>query len=292
MKLIILSGRSGSGKTAALQVLEDLDYYCVDNLPLNLLPELAAQLKEETRHLDQAAVGIDARNLPEQLSNFESVLNAVQDSGVQCEVVFLDADDDTLLTRFSATRRKHPLSTDQMSLSEAMVYEGRLLDRIHENAHLLIDTTGLDVHGLRDLIRERVARREEGLSLLVESFAYKNGLPRDADLVFDVRVLPNPHWNPELRHLNGLDERIIEFLDAQRESMKMLDDIGDFLLRWLPLYAANDRSYMTVAVGCTGGYHRSIYMVERLAERLLEHGYATQVRHQQITSTSATGTTP
>lgn len=289
MKLIILSGRSGSGKTAALQVLEDLDYYCVDNLPLNLLPELAAQLNEQTHHLDQAAVGIDARNLPDQLGNFESVLKRVQDSGVQCEVVYLDADDDTLLTRFSSTRRKHPLSTDRMSLSEAMVHEGRLLDRIQENADLLIDTTGLDVHELRDLIRERVARREEGLSMLVESFAYKNGLPRDADLVFDVRVLPNPHWNPELRHLNGLDQRVIDFLNAQSASIDMLNDIVDFLLRWLPHYAANDRSYMTVAVGCTGGYHRSIYMVERLAERLLEHGYATQVRHQQITATTSTG---
>lgn len=286
MKLIILSGRSGSGKTAALQVLEDMGYYCVDNLPLNLLPELAAQLKEQTHHLEHAAVGIDARNLPEQLGNFESVLKRVEDSGVHCEVVFLDAEDETLLTRFSATRRKHPLSTEDMSLSEAMVHEGRLLDRIHERADLIIDTTELDVHTLRDLIRERVVRHEEGLSLLVESFAYKNGLPRDADLVFDVRVLPNPYWNSELRHLNGLDQRIIDFLDAQTDSIDMLDDIADFLLRWLPHYAANDRSYMTVAVGCTGGFHRSIYMVERLAARLREHGHAIQVRHQQITATA------
>jgi UPF0042 nucleotide-binding protein len=282
MKLIILSGRSGSGKTAALQVLEDMGFYCVDNLPLNLLPELAAQLKQETHHLDHAAVGIDARNLPDQLGNFESVLKRVEDSSVHCEVVFLDAEDETLLTRFSATRRKHPLSTDAMSLSEAMAYEGRLLDRIHERADLIIDTTELDVHTLRDLIRERVVRHDEGLSLLVESFAYKNGLPRDADLVFDVRVLPNPHWDAELRPLNGLDERVIDFLDSQTDSIRMLNDIADFLLRWLPSYATNDRSYMTVAVGCTGGFHRSVYMVERLAARLHENGYATQVRHQQI----------
>lgn len=282
MKLIILSGRSGSGKTAALQVLEDVGHYCVDNLPLNLLPDLAAQLKEETHHLDHAAVGIDARNLPEQLGNFESVLKRVEDCGVRCEVVFLDAKDETLLTRFSATRRKHPLSTDEMSLSEAMAYEGRLLDPIHERADLILDTTDMDVHTLRDLVRERVVRHEEGLSLLVESFAYKNGLPRDADLVFDMRVLPNPHWNTELCHLNGLDESVIQFLDAQADSITMLNDMADFLLRWLPQYAANDRSYMTVAVGCTGGFHRSIYMAERLARRLREHDYATQVRHQQI----------
>jgi UPF0042 nucleotide-binding protein len=282
MKLIILSGRSGSGKTAALQVLEDVGHYCVDNLPLNLLPELAVQLKEETHHLDHAAVGIDARNLPEQLGNFESVLKRAEQSGVHCEVVFLDAEDETLLTRFSATRRKHPLSTNEMSLSEAMAYEGRLLDPIHERADLLLDTTEMDVHTLRDLVRERVVRHEAGLSLLVESFAYKNGMPRDADLVFDVRVLPNPHWNTELRDLNGLDEPVIRFLDAQADSISMLDDITDFLLRWLPRYAANDRTYMTVAVGCTGGFHRSIYMVEKVARRLREHNYATQVRHQQI----------
>lgn len=282
MKLIILSGRSGSGKTAALQALEDMGYYCVDNLPLGLLPDLTAQLKEESRHVDKAAVGIDARNLPDQLPCFASVLERVRARGVDCEVVFLDADASTLLTRFSATRRKHPLSTADMSLPEAIEYEGQLLASIHENADLLIDTSDLDVHSLRDIIRQRVARRRETLSLLVESFAFKNGLPRDADLVFDVRVLPNPHWNPALRDYSGLDQPVRDFLDAQAASGEMLDDITGFLLRWLPRYAANDRSYMTVAVGCTGGYHRSVYMAERLAERLMEAGYAIQVRHQQL----------
>lgn len=282
MKLIILSGRSGSGKTAALQALEDMGYYCVDNLPLGLLPDLTTQLQEESSYVEQAAVGIDARNLPGQLPCFESVLKRVCERGVDCEVVFLDADAPTLLTRFSATRRKHPLSTAEMSLPEAIEYEGQLLASIHENADLLIDTSELDVHSLRDIIRQRVARRSETLSLLVESFAFKNGLPRDADLVFDVRVLPNPHWTPALRDYTGLDRPVIEFLDAQPASGEMLDDIASFLLRWLPRYAANDRSYMTVAVGCTGGYHRSVYMAERLAARLTEDGYAIQVRHQQL----------
>lgn len=285
MKLVILSGRSGSGKTAVLQVLEDMGYYCVDNLPLNLLPELATQLKHETHHLEHAAVGVDARNLPDQLANFETALERVEQGGVHCEVVFLDADDDTLLTRFSATRRKHPLSTDHMSLSEAIVHEGQLLERIRERADLLIDTSGLDVHALRDIIRQRVAHDAEGLSLLVESFGYKNGIPRDADLVFDVRMLPNPHWNEALRELSGQHPRVVEFLDQQPDSMRLLDDIAAFLLRWLPQYAANDRTYMTVAIGCTGGFHRSIYMVDKLAARLHEHGYATQVRHPQLDGT-------
>jgi UPF0042 nucleotide-binding protein len=282
MKLVIVSGRSGSGKTTALQALEDMDYYCVDNLPLGLLPDLATQLQQEGHHVDLVAVGVDARNLPQQLQAFSEVMDRVRSMGVSTEVVFLDADNDTLLTRFSATRRKHPLSTDSTSLSEAIVHESELLAGIREGADLLIETSELDVHSLRDLVRQRVARREEGLSLLIESFGFKNGVPQDADLMFDVRVLPNPHWNPALRDYSGRDEPVIKFLDEQADSDEMLEDIVGFLLRWLPRYAANDRSYMTVAVGCTGGRHRSVYMVERVARRLEHAGYHTQVRHRQL----------
>lgn len=282
MKLIILSGRSGSGKTTALQALEDLGYYCVDNLPLGLVPALATQLRQEGRHVRQIAVGIDARNLPSQLPRFSELLEKVREQQLQCEVVFLDADDATLLKRFSATRRRHPLSDDNLSLSESIDREGELLGGIRESADLFIDTSDLDVHSLRDLIRQRVAHVGDSLSLLVESFAYKNGVPQDADLVFDVRVLPNPHWNPDLRDYTGRDAPVIEFLDSQQASREMQEDLVAFLLRWLPRYEANDRSYMTVAVGCTGGRHRSVYIAERIARRLEHAGYHVQLRHRYI----------
>lgn len=282
MKLVILSGRSGSGKTTGLQALEDLGYYCVDNLPLALLPMLAKQVGEDSEHIRNIAVGIDARNLPGQLRRFNSVLEKLRSQQVECDVVFLDADNTTLLNRFSATRRKHPLSNEEMSLSEAIVHEGELLGGIREAADLVIDTSVLDVHTLRNMIRDRVAGRGEGLSLLVESFSYKEGVPQDADVVFDVRVLPNPYWNPELRDYSGKDQPVIDFLDAQTDSREMLDDITRFLLDWLPRYEANDRSYMTVAVGCTGGRHRSVYIVERLTQRLRAEGHPVQVRHRQL----------
>ena len=282
MKLIILSGRSGSGKTTALQALEDLGHYCVDNLPLGLLPTLTEQLQREEHHIDRIAVGIDARNLPHQLRDFPPILQQVRDLGMATEVVFLDADDDTLLKRFSATRRKHPLSNDNLSLVEAIEREAEMLGSIRSEADLVIDTSLLDVHTLRDMIRDRVAKRREKLSLLVESFAYKRGVPHDADLVFDVRVLPNPYWHAELRPLTGLDDAVRHYLDQQKESVQMLDDITRFLNDWLPSYERNDRTYMTVAIGCTGGQHRSVYMVEALVARLRHAGMDVQRRHLEL----------
>ena len=264
MKLVILSGRSGSGKTTALQALEDLGHYCVDNLPLGLLPILTEQLQREEHYVDRIAVGIDARNLPHQLSDFPAILDQLKALNMACEVVFLDAADDTLLKRFSSTRRKHPLSNDNLSLVEA------------------IDTSNLDVHTLRDMIRDRVVKRREKLSLLIESFAYKRGVPHDADLVFDVRVLPNPYWHMELRPLTGQDEPVRHYLDQQTESAQMLDDISRFLSEWLPRYEKNDRTYMTVAIGCTGGQHRSVYMVEALVQRLGNMGIDVQQRHLEL----------
>jgi RNase adapter protein RapZ len=282
MKLIILSGRSGSGKTTALQALEDLGHYCVDNLPLGLLPTLARQLQAEEHYIDRIAVGIDARNLPNQLNDFPAIYEQVKALGMSCEVVFLDADDETLLKRFSATRRKHPLSNDNLSLVEAIDREGEMLSCIRAVANLVIDTSRLDLHTLRDLIRDRVAKRRDKLSLLVESFAYKRGVPHDADLVFDVRVLPNPYWDHSLRHLTGRDEPVREYLDQQIESTQMLEDISQFLHDWLPRYEKNDRTYMTVAIGCTGGQHRSVYMVEALVARLTHLGVEVQCRHLEL----------
>ena len=282
MKLVILSGRSGSGKTTGLQALEDLGFYCVDNLPLGLLPTLASQLEAEDHQLQQVAVGVDARNLPSQLSRFSELLDQVLAMNIDVHVVFLDADNETLLKRFSATRRKHPLSNDQLSLSESIEKEAELLANIRARAGLVIDTSTLDVHTLRNLIRDRIANKRERLSVLVESFAFKRGVPHDADLVFDVRVLPNPYWHAHLRQYTGRDGQVREFLFQQAESHEMLDDIYGFLMRWLPRYEQNDRSYMTVAIGCTGGQHRSVYVTEELVARLLKAGVDVQKRHLEI----------
>ncbi len=282
MKLTILSGRSGSGKTTALQALEDQGYYCVDNLPLGLLPTLASKLREEENPLERVAVGIDARNLPRQLLAFTSTLDELRATNVDTEIIFLEAEPSTLLKRFSATRRRHPLSNDNRTLADAIAYEAELLADIRMRADLVIDTSTMDIHSLRNMIRQRVARREVRLSLLLQSFGYKNGLPHDADLVFDVRALPNPHWHNDLRPLTGRDEKVGEFLARQPESGAMLDDISQFLDHWLPAYAANDRSYVTVAIGCTGGRHRSVYITEQLAHRLRNQGIPLHVRHREL----------
>lgn len=282
MKLTILSGRSGSGKTTALQALEDQGYYCVDNLPLGLLPTLANKLQEEENPLERVAVGIDARNLPRQLLAFTGTLEELRSARVDTEIIFLEAEPATLLKRFSATRRRHPLSDDNRTLADAIDYEARLLAEIRMRADLVIDTSSLDIHSLRNMIRQRVAGREVRLSLLIQSFGYKNGLPHDADLVFDVRALPNPHWHNDLRSLTGRDEKVGEFLRSHPESDAMLDDIFNFLNRWLPAYSANDRSYVTVAIGCTGGHHRSVYITEQLAHRLRNQGFPLHVRHREL----------
>ncbi|MDX1804314.1 MAG: RNase adapter RapZ [Alcanivorax sp.] len=282
MKLTIISGRSGSGKTTALQALEDYGYYCVDNLPVGLLPTLTEQLCSNDNSINRAAAGIDARNLPAQLQAFDAILAELHEQQIQCEIIYLDADDSTLLKRFSATRRRHPLSNEQRSLADAISYEGELLANIRMRADLVIDSSNQDVHSLRELLRERVAQRPTGLSLQLESFGFKNGLPNDADLVFDVRVLPNPHWQIELRPLTGRDEGVIHFLEKHQASRDMLDDIDGFVERWLPAYRNNDRSYMTVAIGCTGGRHRSVYITEQLAQRLRAKGIPLQVRHREL----------
>jgi len=280
MKLLIVSGRSGSGKTTALQALEDQGYYCVDNLPLGLLPALAEQLLTELPLDSQnVAVGIDARNLRSQLPQFGELLAQIKNPSLQCEVIYLDADADTLLKRFSSTRRRHPLSDHDMSLSEAIAHEKELLNSIQEVADLLIDTRQLTPHELRNLVRERVAQRQDELSLLIQSFGFKHGAPTDADLVFDVRMLPNPYWDTELRPYNGKQQPVIDFLDSQPQSADILKDIEQLLLAWLPRYQQSDRSYITVAIGCTGGQHRSVYTAEAIAKRLSEQHWPAKVRH-------------
>lgn len=282
MKLTIISGRSGSGKTTALQAMEDQNYYCVDNLPVGMLPTLAEQLDQGELPIERAAVGIDARNLPTQLLAFDAILDALHQQQVKTEIIYLDADDSTLLKRFSATRRRHPLGAQQGSLEAAIQHERELLANIRLRADLVIDSSNYDVHSLRNLIRERVANRSAALSLQLESFGFKNGLPNDADLVFDVRVLPNPHWRADLRPFTGRDDVIIDFLNQHQASHDMLDDIHHFVQRWLPAFADSDRSYVTVAIGCTGGRHRSVFITEQLAKRLRDGGTTLQVRHREL----------
>ncbi|KIP98484.1 MULTISPECIES: RNase adapter RapZ [Pseudomonas] len=284
MRLIIVSGRSGSGKSTALDVLEDNGFYCIDNLPAGLLPELAerALLHTELLH-PQVAVSIDARNLPSQLKRFSELLDEVRGRNIRCDVLYLDASEETLLKRFSETRRRHPLTNDQRSLAEAMVDETKLLSPIIDRADLKIDTTHLNLYQLRDTLKLRLLNQPEpGTAYLIESFGFKRGMPVDADLVFDVRCLPNPYWKPELRDFTGLEQPVEEYLAAQEDVQDMYQDIFAYLHKWLPRFAASNRSYVTVAIGCTGGHHRSVYLANRLGHALKPLLKNVQIRHRDL----------
>lgn len=284
MKLVIVSGRSGSGKSTALHQLEDIGYYCVDNLPVALLPELVETFR--TDHADTVhglAVGIDARNRPTDLARYNVIANTLAKTNTNPQIVYLDARDDVLLARFSATRRRHPLSSDSRSLDEAIAYERELLDPLSASAVLKLDTTALTVHELRESIRQRFADPSSTQHIvLLESFGFKHGVPLDADLVFDVRCLPNPHWESSLRDLSGLDQPIVDYLKGHPLVESLFSDIETFLNKWLPELQANDRNYVTVAIGCTGGQHRSVYMVERMAQVLSATLGKLQVRHREL----------
>ena len=284
MKLLIVSGLSGSGKSVALHTLEDLDYYCIDNLPVGLLEPFAQQLQDNPPlGQDNAAVGIDARNQSNDLQRFPQIVEALRRRGIQCEIFYLQADDETLLKRFSETRRKHPLSKGNVSLADAIRQERSLLEPIAANASLHIDTTHTNVHQLRDLVHERVGAKTHGtLSLLFKSFGFKHGVPKDADFVFDLRCLPNPHWDARLRPLTGLDRDVIEYLSTQPMVDEMYEVIRGFLDTWIPRFECENRSYLTVALGCTGGQHRSVYLAQRLGEHFMNRYPSVLVRHREL----------
>ncbi|OEC47264.1 RNase adaptor protein RapZ [Pseudomonas sp. 1D4] len=285
MRLVIVSGRSGSGKSTALDVLEDNGFYCIDNLPAGLLPELAerALLHTELLH-PQVAVSIDARNLPSQLQRFPELLAEARAKHILCDLLYLDADEETLLKRFSETRRRHPLTTEDRSLAEAIHDESKLLAPIADLADLKIDTTHLNLYQLRDTIKLRLLNKPEpGTAFLVESFGFKRGMPVDADLVFDVRCLPNPYWKPDLRDYSGLDSVVADYLAAQPDVEEMYQDIFGYLNKWLPRFAASNRAYVTIAIGCTGGHHRSVYLAERIGRTLKPLLKNVQVRHRDLT---------
>lgn len=283
MHIVIISGRSGSGKSTALHVLEDIGYYCVDNLPVRLMGDLVRELSErKTTEITRVAIGIDARNSSTQLEMFPDTINALRKLGADVKIIYLDATDTTLLQRFSETRRKHPISTSSISLSEAIEHESLILKPVAIRADINIDTSRMTLHELRDLVKKHVGTDEDFMTVLIESFGFKNGIPGDADMVFDVRCLPNPHWIPGLRAKTGLDEEIHEFLSKDEHVQRMINDIQSFLERWLPRFSANNRSYMTVAIGCTGGQHRSVYIVEKLKSHFEAQHSRILARHRDL----------
>jgi len=283
MQLIIISGRSGSGKSTALNQLEDDGYYCIDNLPVSLLPALVTEAsREEFQHFQGTAVCIDARNAWKDLENFNSILESLPDT-VETQILYLDAQDTALIKRFSETRRRHPLSSDSMPLAEAIDKERHLLEAISSAASLSLDTSQMTIYELRDSIKQRLkGNRGSDMSLLFQSFGFKRGVPTDADLVFDARMLPNPHWVKELRLKTGLDEEVRHFLESQPLTGELYADIHAYLERWLPRYRDSNRSYMTVALGCTGGQHRSVYLADRLYRAYREHFPDIHVRHREL----------
>jgi UPF0042 nucleotide-binding protein len=279
MQLVLITGMSGSGKSVALKVLEDSGYYCVDNLPANLLPGLADFLASAEYRL--VAVSADVRS-GRTLIDLPAWIDALRTRSIDLRVLFLDAKTDTLVKRFSETRRRHPLSDDTRTLPECIEAERELLAEISARAHH-IDTSELSAHALRSWVKDFVGLGASGLTLLFQSFAFKSGIPLDADLVFDVRCLPNPHYDPLLRPMCGLDAPVIDFLVREESAQRMLVDIGDFVDRWLPAYLRDNRSYLTVAIGCTGGRHRSVYFVETLAQRF-RNTVPVLVRHRELVS--------
>ncbi len=266
-RLIVLSGLSGSGKTVALRMLEDLDYYCVDNLPTALIPALvdAVHTGQPGRY-PRIAVGVDVRNRAEDLLRLPQVLAQIAHRGLNYEMVFLDTRDEVLLKRFSDTRRRHPLTHEGLALNDAIALERKLLRPLLAIADRIVDSSDLNVHQLRRTFATEYGTNSASMSLLFESFAYKRGVPSDADYVFDARCLPNPHWDPKLRPLSGRDTPIREYFAQLPEVENFYEQVRALLATWLPRFEADQRNYITVCVGCTGGRHRSVYIAERLAE--------------------------
>ncbi|HET6470316.1 MAG TPA: RNase adapter RapZ [Pseudomonadales bacterium] len=284
MKLVIISGRSGSGKSTALHVLEDAGFNCIDNFPVGLLPAMVhTALRDPQQHSQRMAVSIDARNSAADLQRFPEILLSLDRMDLDCEVIYLDALGPTLVKRFSETRRRHPLTNEKTDLRQAIEAERELLASIADLADLVIDTTQLATPALIDLISARIASKtSSGLSLLFRSFGFKFGIPVDGDLVFDIRCLPNPHYVPELRRLTGKDDAVRAYLEADADVIAMYDDIRRYLETWLPKFELNNRIYMTVAIGCTGGQHRSVYMAEKLGNHFRSSIPNVLVRHREL----------
>ena len=284
MRLVVISGLSGSGKTSALNILEDVGFTCIDNLPVSLLPDLITKVNCEGQTEDtKLAVGIDARNLAGDLNQIPATLRSIESHGTSVSVIFLHSRQADLIRRYSETRRKHPLSTNNISLKEAIILEADMLAPIANIADRTIETSGLSLHQLRDLIKNTVVPHNANhMSILFESFGFKRGVPIDADFVFDVRCLPNPYWRPELRLMSGNDPDVVQFLENQEDVVAMLADIVGFLTRWIPKHQDDNRSYLTIAIGCTGGQHRSVYLANRLREHFARQYPQVHSVHRQL----------
>ncbi|HSH97438.1 MAG: RNase adapter RapZ [Methylophilaceae bacterium] len=276
MQLIIVTGLSGSGKSIVLKALEDSGYYCVDNLPATLLPEISQHLG--IAHHDRVAISIDTRTAA--LETLPENIQALKAQGIDVQLLFLDSNNETLVKRFSETRRRHPLSNEEKTLAESIAHERELLSQLAELGHRM-DTSNLSTNTLRSWVKDFVSMEESGLTLMFASFGFKHGIPLDADFVFDVRCLPNPHYDPLLRPLTGKDEPVAKFLAEQETVNAMYADIQGYIERWLPCFVRDNRSYLTVAIGCTGGQHRSVYFVELLG-KYFKNSYKVQIRHREL----------
>jgi len=285
MEFVIISGRSGSGKSTALQLLEDNGYICIDNLPINLLTALITEVSDTCNDdCPRFAVGIDARDFRGHLDQFPDILAEAKAQNAQFTVLYLDANDSVLMTRFNETRRKHPLSGPEVGLEEAIQSESAILKPVATLSDITINTSNLSLHELRSAIKKRVIGNEsDNLALTFVSFGFKYGVPVDSDFIFDVRSLPNPFWRADLREFNGTQKPVIDFLLSHDEVVDMRDDILGFLKKWIPSFKANNRSYLTIAIGCTGGMHRSVFLVENLAQSFKTQLKNVQIRHRQLT---------
>lgn len=283
MRLIVVSGQSGAGKSVALRVLEDLGYYCVDNLPVDLLGNFVESVKESNQNV---AVSIDIRNLPKEPHLVTETLVQLEDAAnIDVSVLFLDASKQTLLKRYSETRRIHPLSlgNDKLSLEQAIDLEKQLLSPLSDQADILLDSSDCNLYELSEQVRLKIEGKEkQELIIVFQSFGFKYGLPSDADYVFDVRFLPNPHWEPDLRPLTGLDAPIHSFLEKHQEVLELKQQVQGFVEQWLPMLEKNNRSYLTVAIGCTGGKHRSVYLTQKIGEYFDQLGHQVQIRHASL----------
>ena len=279
MEIIIISGRSGAGKSVALRALEDAGYYCVDNIPLDLLPQLTDILSQSQ---SSVAISLDMRNIPNSANTLEQTLNTLQKYH-QLKIIFLEADRGTLIRRYSDSRRLHPLSLKDLSLEAAIDEEYRYLEPLIQHANFIIDTTHLSTHTLAERLREFLrGNSDKELKIVVESFGFKYGIPLDADYVFDVRFLPNPHWDPTLRPMTGLDAPVAEFLNSHTQVNEFIYLTRNYIDTWLPMLEKNNRSYLTIAIGCTGGKHRSVYIAQQLGEYFQAKGKIVQIQHKSL----------
>jgi RNase adapter protein RapZ len=283
-KLVLVSGLSGGGKTTALHALEDLGFYCVDNLPAALLPDFARHLGNDPALYSRVALGIDARSRGPELERIPAWLDEISQHGLPNQLLFLTADSKAIIMRFSETRRRHPLTRDQLALPDAIDQEKRLLQPLQELADWVIDTSDINIHQLRRQVWKSIGVDDQAMTVVLESFAFKRGVPQDVDFLFDARHLPNPYWVENLRHLSGLDTAVKNWLEQDTSVTGLFEDILGFLMRWLPEVRNSQRSYVTIGIGCTGGKHRSVYLVNRLAASLREQFSPVVVHHRETES--------